>query len=117
MSTWTVDLAPDALEDVEEITRWTFHQFGLFRSRAYTEALTQVLADLVTGPSHPGVQRLDIGPLIFSIHMARHYRRARHMVIFRVASHESRSIEVIRVLHDAMNLQNRLAPRQFTWPV
>ncbi|WP_414692670.1 type II toxin-antitoxin system RelE/ParE family toxin [Pinirhizobacter sp.] len=108
MSTWTVDLAKDASDDVNKITRWTFHQFGQLRSHAYTQALSQVLKDLVAGPLHPGVQRLDIGSGLFSIHMARHHRRARHMIIFRVASDENRSIEVLRILHDAMNIKNHL---------
>jgi len=30
------------------------------------------------------------------------------MIIFRVASDENRSIEVLRILHDAMNIKNHL---------
>jgi len=111
MSTWTVGLTNEASDDVDEIARWTFHRFGHFRSHAYTQALTRVLADLVAGPWHPGVQRLDVRSELFSIHMARHHLRARHLVIFRVVSHESRSIEVLRILHDAMNIKNHLISR------
>lgn len=66
-------------------------------------------AALRTGPGAMGVrQRDDIAPGTFTLHVARNGRKGRHFIVFRVNGDE-RVIDVLRLLHDSMDLGQRLA--------
>ena len=109
---WTVQLTAAADEDFLEILRWTLVQFGERQAHAYSETLSTTLSDLAAGPSVPGVKpRDEIAKGIHSIHVARKGRKGRHFVLFRIAGAKgSERIEVLRILHDAMDLPRHLPP-------
>ncbi len=109
---WTVRLTAAAEADFEEILRWTVSQFGEAQTRIYAETLSAVLNDLVAGPTIVGARkRDDILKGLFTLHVARKGRKGRHFVMFRIASAPDRDvIEVLRLLHDAMDLQRHLPP-------
>ena len=46
--------------------------------------------------------RDEIAPGVCTLHVARHGRKGRHFVVFRVA--EGKIVEVLRLLHDSMDL-------------
>ena len=105
---WAVRLAAAAETDYAEIVRWTAQQFGLRQARTYAATLDAALAALITGPGVAGARRRsDIGPDLWSLHVARQRRTGRHVVIFR-APDGAAVIEVLRVLHDAMDLPRHL---------
>jgi toxin ParE1/3/4 len=110
-STWSIRLTAAAETDFEAIIGWTFGQFGDVQARVYAEVLASAVEALTAGPDLPGVKaRSEIGKHLFTLHVAREGRRGRHFVLFRVdAASGRRHIDVLRILHDAMDLQ-RHAP-------
>ena len=112
---WAIRLAAAAETDCAEIVRWTAQQFGLRQARNYAATLDAALASLIQGPGVPGARRRsDIGPELWSLHVARQRRRGSHVVIFR-APDGAAVLEVLRVLHDAMDLPRHL-PAQGDMP-
>lgn len=111
---WTVRLTAAAEADFEEILRWTVDQFGEAQARIYAGTISAALNDLAAGPTIVGArERDDILKGIFTLHVARKGRKGRHFVMFRVGCAPDREvIEVLRILHDAMDLQRHLPPAE-----
>lgn len=103
---WSIRLASAAEHDYREILRWTVKNFGRGRAKAYAKTLSAALHDLTLGPSSAGVRlRDDIGSGIHTLHVARKGRKGQHFVVFRVdPSGSEHFIDVLRVLHDSMDL-------------
>jgi toxin ParE1/3/4 len=109
---WPVRLAVAAEADLHEILRWTVEHFGEKQSRAYANTLAAALEELSTGPKLSGVRaRSDIANGLFTLHVARHGRKGRHFVMFRIG-HDERGevIEVLPLLDDAMDLPSHVPP-------
>lgn len=105
--TWKVRQTPGARRDSADIIRWTIHTFGPQQAETYAETIALALQSLRDGPATLGVKRRnDIAPDIFTLHVARNGRKGRHFVLFRVAGDEV--IDVLRLLHDSMDLEARL---------
>jgi toxin ParE1/3/4 len=67
------------------------------------------LAALYQGPDLPDSQpRGEIRPGLRSLHIARKGRRGRHFILYRTAGAER--IEVVRILHDSMDVSRYLPP-------
>lgn len=111
-SLWLVRLADVAGDDFREIVRWTAQQFGKTQARAYAQTLSAALTALSDGPSAAGVRaRDDIAKGLFTLHVARKGWRGRHFIMFRAARDGDRQIiEVLRILHDAMDLARHAPP-------
>jgi toxin ParE1/3/4 len=109
---WTVRLTATAEADFQEILRWTLAQFGETQARVYAETLSAALKDLAAGPGIAGTrERNDIAKGLSTLHVARRGRKGRHFVMFRIGHDQgSEVIEVLRLLHDAMDLQRHLPP-------
>jgi len=107
---WTIRLAAAAEQDFREILRWTVQNFGRGQARAYARTLSGALHDLARGPSIMGARRReDIGLGIHTLHVARKGRKGRHLVVFRLAPPPSEQvIDVLRLLHDSMDLPRHL---------
>lgn len=103
---WTVRLSAAAQKDFAGIIRWTARRFGEHQAIAYTETLTSALEALASGPSVAGTKaRPEIGPDLLTLHVSRGGRKGRHFILFRrTPDKDARAIEVIRLLHDAMDL-------------
>ena len=88
-------------------------QFGDAQARIYAETLASALNDLATGPTAVGAKkRDDILKGIFTLHVARKGRQGRHFVMFRVVREtDGDVIEILRLLHDAMDLRRHLPSR------
>ena len=101
---WTVKLGRQAEHDYLEILRWTTKTFGEGQASTYAE--TMAFEALEDGSDVLGARaRDDIQPGIRSLHVARQGRAGRHFAVFRVAGS---GIDVLRLLHDSMDL-----PRHF----
>jgi len=109
---WAVRLTAAAEADFEEILRWTVAEFGEAQARTYAETLSAALNDITAGPTVLGAKkRDDILKGLFTIHVARMGRKGLHFVMFRVGRAPDQDvIEVLRFLHDAMDLQRHLPP-------
>jgi toxin ParE1/3/4 len=111
---WIVRLSAAADEDYRQILRWTVTNFGKAQARVYADTLSSVLKELTSGPSIIGVkERDDIGINIWTLHIARKGRKGRHFVVFRVSNVQGRNtVEVLRLLHDSMDLDRHLPSTQ-----
>ena len=105
---WTVRLANTAEADFDSILRWTAQRFGPAPAASYGDQLAATLASLGRGPTVAGVrQRDEIRAGLRALHVG---RRGRHVILFRIDDESHRTIEVLRILHDAMDLARRLLP-------
>jgi toxin ParE1/3/4 len=109
MSGWTVRLAAAAERDFQKIIEWTLEQFGAAQSRVYAQTLSMALEALGEGPSVAGAKRRDeIVKGLMSLHVARHGRKGRHFILFRAASSD-KTIDVLRIPHDSMDLARHVS--------
>jgi len=113
---WIVRLTDAAEGDFQDILRWTVVHFGEAQARSYAETLSAAIEALAVGPTIPGAtQRQDIAEGLVTLHVARKGKKGRslgrHLVLFRVGlDQKQQAIEVLRILHDAMDLQRHLPP-------
>jgi len=113
MPSWTVRLTAAAEQDFEGIVEWTIEQFGETQALVYAETLSLALAALAEGPSLADVKRRDeILKGLCSLHVARQGRKGRHFIMFRVAKRGDNVIEILRLLHDSMDLPRHIRPRE-----
>lgn len=107
---WVVRTGAAADIDVKNIVRWTAAQFGRVQARAYFKIIDATLQDLHAGPDIIGSKPLgDFAPGVHTLHVARKGRAGRHFVVFRAHSVQGdNAIDVLRILHDSMDLQRHL---------
>jgi toxin ParE1/3/4 len=104
---WRVRLGAAAELDLASILRWTAENFGARQSRLYRDTIVRAIGELANGPDVPGSRaREEVMPGVRTLHVARHGRRGRHFLLYRVA--RGRIIEIGRILHDSMDLQRHL---------
>ncbi len=100
---WKIRLGAAAENDFVNILRTTLDRFGPTQVEIYRSILVDALEQLSDGPELPGsAARDDILPGLRSLHVARRGRRGRHFIIYRAA--DETTIEIIRILHDRMDL-------------
>src|SRR5271166_1420019 len=104
---WRVRLGAAAELDFANILKWTAENFGARQSRLYRDALVAAMGELVHGPDVAGSKARDeIVRGQRTLHVARHGRVGRHFLMYRIAP--GRVIEIVRILHDSMDLQRHL---------
>lgn len=109
---WIVRLSHLAEADFQGIMTWTARHLGVAQARIYAETLSQAISSLRGGPEIPAVRlREDIGTNIRVLHVAREGRRGRHFLLFRVSAEDENAIDILRILHDAMDLPNQPTDR------
>ena len=103
---WRVRLTAAAESDIRKILQWTAERFGRAQARIYSETLTRAIQALIAGPHLAGSRRRgEIAGGLFTLHVARGGRKGRHLVLYRVDDTGERlTIEVLRLLHDSMDL-------------
>jgi len=105
---WAVRLSATAEADYDQILRWIEGRFGPAQAASYGDLLAIALARLERGPATAGArQRDEIDTGLRTLHMG---RRGRHIILFRVGSEPDRTIDVLRILHDAMDLARHVPP-------
>lgn len=103
---WTVRLGRQAEQDYVEILQWTTKTFGEGQASTYAETMARAIEALEEGPDALGARaRDDIQPGIRTLYVARQGRAGRHFVVFRVSGSD---IDVLRLLHDSMDLPRHL---------
>jgi toxin ParE1/3/4 len=103
---WRVRLSAQAERDFASILQWTAESFGARQASTYQTTIVRSIRELALGPDTPGARkRDDIGNDVRTLHVARHGRRGRHLLLYRVVG---RRIEIGRILHDSMDLRRHL---------
>jgi toxin ParE1/3/4 len=106
---WAVRLTESAENDFRNIVRWSAEQFGTAQGRTYARTLSLALEELLAGPEVAGTRvRDDILPGLMTLHVARNRRKGRHFILFRTSADRKQCIDVLRILHDAMDLPQHL---------
>ncbi|QXH37841.1 type II toxin-antitoxin system RelE/ParE family toxin [Pseudomonas sessilinigenes] len=115
MSQLQVHISKQARTDVIDILRYTEVRFGEGARRRYQSLLQNTFRSLGEEPERLGsVTREEISPGLRSLHLffcrsentEGRVVRPRHIVFYR--SNEDQVVEVVRVLHDAMELTRHL---------
>jgi toxin ParE1/3/4 len=104
---WRVRLGAAAEVDFANILKWTTQNFGARQSRVYRNALVQAIGELADGPDAIGSKaRNEIMAGLRTLHIARRGRRGNHFLMYRAAPNST--IEIVRILHDRMDLQRHV---------
>ena len=104
---WRVRLGAVAELDFANILKWTTENFDARQSRIYRDTLVLAIGELANGPDVAGSKARDeIMPGLRTLHVARHGRRGRHFLLYRIV--EESIVEIGRILHDQMDLQRHL---------
>lgn len=109
MNGWTAHLTDQAAQDIENILDWTYEQFGLLQLEVYTDVINDALEVLTQGPQLIDVrQRPELGDHVATLHVARQGSRGRHHLLVCRIHEQDGVIEVLRILHDSMDLARHL---------
>jgi toxin ParE1/3/4 len=104
---WRVRLGAAAELDFANTLKWTTENFGARQSRGYRDTLVQAIGELIEGPDVAGSKARDEIMLgLRTLHVARHGRRGSHFLMYRAAP--ARTIEIVRILHDRMDLRRHV---------
>jgi toxin ParE1/3/4 len=112
---WRIRLSAAAEVDFANIVKWTTENFGPKQSRVYRDTLVQAIGELANRPDVAGSRARDeIMAGLRTLHVTRRGRRGSHFLMYRVASDST--IEIVRILHDGMDLQRHIpsAPDEST---
>lgn len=93
-------LSPEARRDIVEIEDFTEERWGTERAETYVRELYAACIRLTEDPDL-GRRRSDVPPPY------RVYATGRHLIVYRVGANQT-DIEVLNVLHPAMNIASRL---------
>jgi toxin ParE1/3/4 len=106
---WRIRLGAEAEKDFARILKYTRDTFGEQQTDVYRVTLLDALAALTSGPEMPGsTARDEILAGLRTLHVARKGRRGRHFIMYRAG--QGHVIEVVRILHDAMDLERHVPP-------
>ncbi|HMM91218.1 type II toxin-antitoxin system RelE/ParE family toxin [Bradyrhizobium sp.] len=106
---WRVRLGAAAELDFANILKWTAENFGTRKTRIYRDTLVRAIGELADGPDAAGSKaRDDIMAGLRTLHIARRGRRGSHFLMYRAAPNST--IEIVRILHDRMDLQRHVRP-------
>src|SRR5258706_11507941 len=107
-------VAPQARRDVGDILRRSVSQFGADARDRYRALILRSYSDLLADPSRAGVHRGPVGDV--RLYHLRHSRAVfpagsrtrapKHLIAFRI---KGDLVEVIRVLHEAMDIERHLS--------
>ncbi len=106
-SVWRIRLSDAAEADFIHILADTREMFGPNQAAIYRATLVNALAAISVAPDTLGSRsRDDILPGLRSLHVARQGRRGRHLILYR--EQPDHMLEIIRILHDAMDLARHI---------
>jgi toxin ParE1/3/4 len=109
-------LSPQAERDIEAILEWSHEEFGERVRHRYGALLTQAILDVAEDPERLGSQarpKIAAGARTYHIRLSRdrvaksvgRIRQPRHFLLYQVRGSR---VEIIRVLHDGMDLERHL---------
>lgn len=107
-----------AKRDIAAILDWSLQEFGEDAAERCDALIRQALLDIRANPERPGAQyrkELAEGVLVYPLRHRRErartrlgtVRNPRHFVIYRL---RGQTVEILRLLHDAREIQRHLPP-------
>jgi toxin ParE1/3/4 len=110
-------LSENARQDIVNVLRWSESNFGARAAGRYRALLLQALRDIAENPNRPGSSaRPELKPGIRAYHLRSSrdrisgtsgvVRSPRHFLLYRQRTEDV--IEVVRVLHDARDIERHL---------
>ncbi len=102
-----------AQSDIVHVLAWTEQRHGERARERYEQLLSSALRDLAAAPLWPGTTaRPELGEGVRSYHLRSARKQAgvarpRHLILYRTRG--ASTVEVGRVLHDAMDLERHAA--------
>jgi toxin ParE1/3/4 len=104
---WRVRLGAAAEVDFANILKWTTENFGARQSLIYRDRLIQAISELADCPDAAGSKARDeIMANLRTLHVTRQGRRGSHFLMYRAAPDST--IEIVRILHDRMDLRRHV---------
>lgn len=94
-----VILRQEAINDLNDIWSYTFEQWSENQADNYYEALKLACTEIGEHPEF-GKKYIEISQNLFG------YKSGKHIIFYQLISEDE--IEVIRILHEQMDLKNRL---------
>jgi toxin ParE1/3/4 len=117
-----VRITGPARRDIAAIMHWSLHEFGEDAALRYETLIFQAFRDIAENPERPGAQqRPELAQGVLAYHLrhsrertrTRTVRTPRHFVIYR---RQDSIIEILRLLHDARELERHLAEHRTAVP-
>src|SRR5262245_45994338 len=110
-------IAPKARQDIADILAWTLENFGPQMATRYSKLIQTAIEAVAANPELAGsAGRPDIAENCRTYHLfhsrkkagprGRRVRNPRHFLLYRVA--ETDVVQIGRVLHDSMDLEQHL---------
>lgn len=96
---YSLVLSPEAVDDRKDIVAYTITTWGKEQATRYNQKLKAALKSIHTNP-HIGRLHPDLPPLYHIYHVERHY------IVYSI---EGTRIEVVRILHDRMDLPRHIS--------
>ena len=107
---FTLRFSRVCVHDIQRVLLYTLEQFGPRKHEQYKGLVREAVADIRHDPRRPPARaHPEIGAHVFTFHIARRGKRARHYFLYRVANESV--VEVGRFLHDAMELRRHVPER------
>lgn len=101
-------LTAAARRDITNALQRSERRWGPAQRAKYRALIEHALTELLEYPQHPlSRERNEIRPGIRTLHIARRGRPASHFVVYRATPQGD--IQVIRLLHEAMDLSHALS--------
>ena len=100
-------LTARAEREIRATLRFTASRWGAMQAESYRALISDAFAELLADPRSPRSRaQEEIRPGVRTLPIARAGRPARHLVVYRIS--EAGDIEVLRLLHDSMELRRHL---------
>lgn len=102
-------VSASARRDIAGALKYSERRWGSVQRQKYRALIKDALTDLIENPHPPGSRARDEIRLgIRTLHIGRRGRPARHFIVYRFIP--DRDIQVLRVLHVAMELSHAISP-------
>ena len=92
-----------AAAEMEAALDYTLVHFGRSKFVEYIDLIRETLDQISRNPYGASARsRPELGADVFSFHISRRGRRARHLFLYRVSEGSEGAVHLLRFLHDSM---------------
>lgn len=103
---WIVQISDAADRDIDNIIDWTRNRFGADQASGYNDLIADTIDRLREGPNVAGSKlRSDIDPTFRTLRVG---GRGRYLIVYRARSDKGPVIEILPILHDAMDVPRHI---------
>lgn len=114
----TFRITQRAQTDIEACLEWSLSEFGHSAFQRYKRLIKAAILDVAHDPARHGSREIEVFGGTYRLYHLRHstasagtpgarVKTPRHFLAFRVSGE---TVEIVRLLHDGMDIENRLSP-------